>query len=64
MSRSRLSSDWDRTALLLAKMHNVAAAKRSDLLHPRDFHPYAPARAAKPIPTDISILKIFAPEAK
>lgn len=33
MSEARLESEWDRTALIAATIHNVNCAKRSSLIH-------------------------------
>ena len=40
MARGRQKDAWDRTAQLLAKIHNVNPIDEDGLLRPIDFHPY------------------------
>jgi hypothetical protein len=42
MAEKRRSADWDTTSSLIAKIHNVACLKRTDMISPTDIHPYAP----------------------
>lgn len=50
MAEARGRDEWDRWSALLSLTHNVHCASRSDQKKPRDFHPYPPARSAKPKP--------------
>lgn len=45
MAEARLQSEWDRTASLLAKIHNVNCSKTSDMI--RDPAALNPLRAPK-----------------
>jgi hypothetical protein len=40
MARGRQTDDWDHTARLLAKIHNVNQVSEESLLRPIDFHPF------------------------
>lgn len=40
MARGRQKDAWDRTAWLLAKLHNVNQTDEAGFLRPIDFHPF------------------------
>lgn len=40
MARGRRKDAWDRTAALLAKIHNVNCMNEESLLRPLDCHPF------------------------
>lgn len=40
MVLARLSSEWDRTANLLAMIHNVNCSRTAAMKPPEKFHPY------------------------
>jgi hypothetical protein len=42
MAEKRRWADWDTTSSLIAKLHNVHCAKRSDMITPDQIHPFAP----------------------
>jgi hypothetical protein len=51
MTEGKQRADWNHTAAVLAKLHNVNCAKKSDLKTPADFHPFEKAkeRESKPV---------------
>ncbi len=42
MAEKRRSADWDVGASIMAMIHNVNCAKRSDMITPDQIHPFAP----------------------
>ena len=40
MFQARLAGEWDHTAALLAKLHNVNVTKSSDTITPAACNPY------------------------
>lgn len=64
MAYGRQSAEWKRTAAIVAKIHNVNAAKKSDLLRTEDIDPMHEDPESDPIMIDlpkvgIEALKVF-----
>jgi len=60
MAEARERSEWNRTSVLVAKLHNVNQIKRSDLISFEDVHPFHIQRhvkKAEPTRADLIMLK-------
>lgn len=44
MARFRIQYDWNHTAAVIAKIHNMLRGKNSPAKSPIDFHPCPPDR--------------------
>jgi len=55
-----METQWEHTAWLIAKLHNVNCTKKSDLVMPDDVNPYPKRRQKRPVPkVGVDVLRVF-----
>lgn len=71
MADARRDEQWDHTSFLIAKLHNVNCAKRSDQKEPDHFHPFRQEEKRRRKASDdddpgigITALQMFLPKKK